>query len=358
MAEVELKSIVGRYGDFLAVDNIELTIKAGQFATLLGPSGCGKSSTLRIIAGLLKPTSGRVLFNGCDVTKLGAAARNIGMVFQSLALFPHMTILDNVRFGPKMKRFAPEARERDALRMLELVQLDHLAERYPAQLSGGQQQRVALARALAVQPSILILDEPLGALDRKLREAMQVELHALTRRLNLTTLFVTHDQEEALMLSDVIAVMNKGRIEQFGRPEEIYRTPQTQFVADFMGVTNFLSGTLVGTEAGRAVIDVAGNRLAGPHDARAIVGQSVSLAVRPERVEVYTEKPAPNGAAALGGTVRQVTFHGNCSRYVVDLGDGASVVALEPCDVREERIAPGTPIWTRWRPEDAQLFLR
>jgi ABC-type Fe3+/spermidine/putrescine transport system ATPase subunit len=181
MARVDLKNIVGRYGDFLAVDNVNLTIESGQFVTLLGPSGCGKSSTLRIVAGLLKPSSGQVEFDGRDVTNLAAAKRNIGMVFQSLALFPHMTVAENVAFGLKMKRVPAEESTKQVKRILEIVRLDHLAHRYPAQMSGGQQQRVALARAMVIKPGILILDEPFGALDRKLREAMQMELHALTR---------------------------------------------------------------------------------------------------------------------------------------------------------------------------------
>src|SRR5947209_8245417 len=282
MAQVELTNISGRYGDFVAVDDVSLTIKSGQFVTLLGPSGCGKSSTLRIVAGLLAPSAGRVLFDGRDVTELSAARRNIGMVFQSLALFPHLTVAENVAFGLKMRKMPLPDINKRVQRTLETVRLEHLAARYPAQMSGGQQQRVALARALAITPSILILDEPFGALDRKLREAMQVELHALTRELGITALFVTHDQEEALMLSDMIAVMNRGIIEQFGTPETIYNAPRTQFVADFTGVTNFLDGQLVNVSGTGADIDVADGILRGPAQADLHVGEKVKLAVRPE----------------------------------------------------------------------------
>src|SRR6202522_1460603 len=196
MAEVVLRNIVARYDQFLAVNNVSLTIGSGQFVTLLGPSGCGKSTTLRIIAGLMKPASGSVLFAGRDVTAANAADRNLGMVFQSLALFPHMTVAENVAFGLRMRRASAATIEKQVKKRLEMVRLDQLGDRYPSQMSGCQQQRVALARAIAVEPSILILDEPFGALDRKLREAMQVELHQLTREMKITALFVTHDQEE------------------------------------------------------------------------------------------------------------------------------------------------------------------
>src|SRR6478609_6008001 len=257
MAQVVLDDISCRYDTTVALDRISLTIPSGQFLTLLGPSGCGKSTTLRVIAGLLQPSGGRVLFEGRDVTSLGSAKRNIGMVFQSLALFPHMTAAENVAFGLKMRKVdAAEISDR-VRRMLDIVRLGHLADRYPAQLSGGQQQRVALARALVIEPSILILDEPFAALDRKLREAMQVELRQITQELRTTSLFVTHDQEEALTLSDLVAVMNNGRIEQIGSPGEIFRRPKTRFVADFMGVANMLSGRMVDATPASSRIEAA-----------------------------------------------------------------------------------------------------
>ncbi|WP_315835781.1 ABC transporter ATP-binding protein [Bradyrhizobium prioriisuperbiae] len=356
MAQVDLKNVSGRYGEFLAVDDVSLTIQSGQFVTLLGPSGCGKSSTLRIIAGLLTPSSGRVLFDGRDVTGLTAARRNIGMVFQSLALFPHMTVAENVAFGLKMKKTPPADVARCVRRMLEIVRLDHLAGRYPAQMSGGQQQRVALARALAITPSILILDEPFGALDRKLREAMQVELHALTRELGITALFVTHDQEEALMLSDMIAVMNNGAVEQFGPPEEIYKMPRTQFVADFMGVTNFLDGQLVKVSGDGSQVKIGGAILVGPGRTGFNAGDKVKLAVRPEKIVMTTERPADACAGALSGAVKIVTYHGDSSRYVLALETGDTLVAIELTDRRGSTLDPGVPVWASWQDSDVHLF--
>ena len=325
MAHVELRNITARYGDFIAVHDVSLTIKSGQFVTLLGPSGCGKSSSLRIVAGLLKPNAGCIEFDGRDVTDLDPSKRNIGMVFQSLALFPHMTVRDNVSFGLKMKKVDAAVASERVRRMLEIVRLDHLADRFPVQLSGGQQQRVALARALAITPSILILDEPFGALDRKLRETMQVELHALTRELGITALFVTHDQEEALMLSDLIAVMNKGCIEQLGTPEEIYNAPRTEFVADFMGVTNFLPGRVMsGSQTTK--IQSSSVVLDGPVGCGFQAGDLVKLAIRPEKIIMTTQPPASTfeTSSAVRGTVQIVTYHGNESRYVLALDAGES----------------------------------
>lgn len=358
MAQVELKHVSARYGEFVAVDDISLTIKSGQFVTLLGPSGCGKSSTLRIVAGLLKPSSGSVLFDGRDVTALDSAKRNIGMVFQSLALFPHMTVAENVSFGLKMKKIPREDIAKRVQRILEIVRLGHLADRYPAQMSGGQQQRVALARALAVAPSILILDEPFGALDRKLREAMQVELRALTRELRTTALFVTHDQEEALMLSDCVAVMNKGVLEQFGNPEEIYKKPHTHFVADFMGMTNFLSGRVKDISGTTACIELAGATLHAPALCGLAVGASVKLAVRPEKIAMTTEPfvAAETQTETLSGSIKLVTYHGESSRYVIELKFGETLVVIERTEARRQPLVPGTPVWARWRTDDVHLF--
>lgn len=356
MAQVDLENVRGGYADFIAVDDVSLTINSGQFVTLLGPSGCGKTSTLRIVAGLLTPGSGRVLFDGRDVTGLSSAKRNIGMVFQSLALFPHMTVAENVAFGLKMRKTPPAEIADRVQRTLEIVRLEHLASRYPAQMSGGQQQRVALARALAITPSILILDEPFGALDRKLREAMQVELHALTRQLGMTALFVTHDQEEALMLSDKIAVMNKGVVEQFGSPEEIYQTPRTEFVADFMGVTNFLDGKLVQISSRGGHVNVGGAIIVGPISSGLNLGDRVKLAVRPEKIVMATEQPADQSTRALSGAIKIVTFHGNSSRYVLALQSGETLVAVEPTDRRGKVLQPGTPVWASWEDSAVHLF--
>ena len=258
MFGIALDGVTKHYGDSIAVEDVSLAIKPAEFLTLLGPSGCGKTTTLRMVAGLITPDRGTVHIAGKDVTYLGPAERNIGMVFQSLALFPHMTAGENVGFGLRMRKMPrTEAMER-IKRSLAVVRLEHLQDRYPHQMSGGQQQRVALARALVIEPSILVLDEPFGALDRKLREAMQQELREITRNLRTTSLFVTHDQEEAMMLSDWVAVMNKGRVEQFGRPDEIFRQPRTKFVADFMGATNFLRAKVLEATADRMRLIVLG----------------------------------------------------------------------------------------------------
>lgn len=355
MADVELTNIVGRYGDFLAVDDVSFSIRSGEFVTLLGPSGCGKSSTLRIVAGLLPPSSGTVLFGGRDVTALAPAKRNIGMVFQSLALFPHLTVSENVAFGLKMKGVAPDARATRVKRTLEIVRLGHLAQRYPAQLSGGQQQRVALARAVAIQPSILILDEPFGALDRKLREAMQVELHALTRELGITALFVTHDQEEALMLSDKIAVMNGGRLEQFGKPGELYAKPRTPFVADFMGVTNLMRGIIKSRLGSSSLVTIAGCDIEAP-SAPTLSDESIILAIRPEKVRLSVDTWHSSDAPRVAGKVQHVTYHGGSCRYVLRLDSGETLVAIEQIDDPSKHWKAGTQVWASWRPADSLLF--
>jgi ABC-type Fe3+/spermidine/putrescine transport system ATPase subunit len=317
MAEVVLRNIVARYEHFLAVDDISLTIGSGE-----------------------------------DVTAANAADRKIGMVFQSLALFPHMTVAENVAFGLKMRGVGAAAIEKRVKKMLEMVRLDLLSDRYPSQMSGGQQQRVALARAIAVEPSILILDEPFGALDRKLREAMQVELHQLTREMKITALFVTHDQEEALMLSDSIAVMNKGRIEQYGTPQEIYAAPATRFVADFMGMTNFLRGRVAGRNGDGLDISMGETIVRTPGLASISGGAEVTFAVRPEKVMLA----AAGAPAAIEGTIRQVTYHGDASRIVLSLKNGETMVALETNDRRSGDRSVGSKVWAHWAAEDVRVF--
>ncbi|WP_431281484.1 ABC transporter ATP-binding protein [Humitalea sp. 24SJ18S-53] len=349
MAHVQLENISKRYGSAVAVEAVSAEIKPGQFLTLLGPSGCGKTTTLRMVAGLVRPTGGTVRIDGRDVTDLGAAQRGIGMVFQSLALFPHMTVAQNVAFGLRMRKVAPAEIAERVRRALDVVRLGNFSERYPAQLSGGQQQRVALARALVIEPSILILDEPFGALDRKLREAMQAELRQITRDLGITALFVTHDQEEALMLSDLVVVMNLGRVEQMGTPQDLFRHPRTRFVADFMGVTNFFAGRVSGGQ-----LELAGTMLPLPADFAA-TDAAVEVAIRPERI---TLSPAGDG---LPGTVRQAIYHGTSSTYVVELAGGQSLVGRELNEGAEGRsalrFAPGDVVRAHWAP-DAMHLLR
>jgi spermidine/putrescine ABC transporter ATP-binding subunit len=358
MAHVTLERVSCHYDGVLAVDEISLSIQSGRFLTLLGPSGCGKSTTLRIIAGLQQPGTGRVLIDGRDVTALPSAKRNIGVVFQSLALFPHMTAAENVAFGLKMRRVPATDKAERVRRMLDVVRLDQLGDRYPAQLSGGQQQRVALARALVIEPSILILDEPFAALDRKLREAMQVELRQLTRDLGITSLFVTHDQEEALTLSDRIAVMNHGRVEQFGTPGQIFRKPATRFVADFMGVTNFLVGRMVATNGATVQVEAAGLTFDAPSSTGLGVGKDISVAIRPTGIKLFAGRPADTAAAS--GSIRQATYHGNVSSYAVELDSGPTLIVRESnddlADTETVRFPVGARVWAGWRREAVHLF--
>ncbi len=358
MAQVVLDEISCRYDTTVALDQVSLTIPSGQFLTLLGPSGCGKSTTLRVIAGLLQPAGGRVLFEGRDVTLLGSAKRNIGMVFQSLALFPHMTAAENVAFGLKMRKVDAAEISGRVRRMLDIVRLGHLADRYPAQLSGGQQQRIALARALVIEPSILILDEPFAALDRKLREAMQVELRQITQELRTTSLFVTHDQEEALTLSDLVAVMNNGRIEQVGAPGEIFRRPKTRFVADFMGVTNMLSGRMISATPASSQVEAANMTFEAAPAPGLVAGQSISVAIRPAGIKLTSDQPG-NGATAAG-CVRQANYHGSVCTYAVELDSGPTLIVRESNDDLPDhasvRFPVGARVWARWRREAVHLF--
>lgn len=312
MSAIALDRITKRFEGTAAVDDVSFTLDAGEFLTLLGPSGCGKSTTLRIVAGLVQADSGTVRIAGTDVTRTPVWRRNIGMVFQSLALFPHLTVAQNVAFGLRMRRLSRSEISTRILEALCLVQLDDYGQRYPRQLSGGQQQRVALARALVVRPHVLLLDEPFAALDRKLREAMQTELRDLTRRIGITAIFVTHDQEEALILSDRIAVMNQGRIEQLGSPGDVFERPTSWFVADFMGTANILPVKVTGREGSELLMQAGCAALRSRTGAGYLRGTDVYAAIRPERIRVMPEhtSPAPNRVA---GTVISSHYHGSVS---------------------------------------------
>jgi putative spermidine/putrescine transport system ATP-binding protein len=312
MARVRIDGVTRRFGGAVAVAGVSLDIPSGEFLTILGPSGCGKTTTLRMVSGLTLPDAGHILIGGRDVTQVPSHKRNIAMVFQSHALFPHMTVADNVAFGLRMRGIGRRDREGRAMAALAMVRLDGFAGRLPAQLSGGQQQRVALARALVTEPDVLLLDEPFGALDRKLRGEMQVELRALVRQTGVTALFVTHDQEEALVLSDRIVVMRDGRIEQVGPPREIYARPRTAFVADFMGVETLLRGRVSanGFETGGLTLTLPSGARMGPALA-AIRAEAVSL--------------APGGIPA---TVTGEVYGGAQVRLTLDAGGVALVAAL------------------------------
>ncbi len=358
MFGIELKSVTKRYADVAAVDNVALAIKRAEFLTLLGPSGCGKTTTLRIVAGLQKPDSGRVCISGRDVTGLSPSERNIGMVFQSLALFPHMTAAENVAFGLRMRRLAKAETADRVKRVLTRVHLDRFADRYPHQLSGGQQQRVALARALVIEPSILVLDEPFASLDRKLREAMQQELRIITRELKITSLFVTHDQEEALLLSNWIAVMNRGRVEQFGRPSEIYWHPQSRFVADFTGSANFIPAKVVECGRGSVALVISGVKLESPANGHLKPGDDVQAVIRPEWIELSASRRP--GQPAFAGKLRDVVFQGNVSTYEVELEGGIKLTARRnngpEAGQAATQFSVAQQIWVSWQPEALRIL--
>ncbi len=317
MSYLTLTDVQKRFGEFSAVQDFNLSAEKGEFVSFLGPSGCGKTTTLRMIAGFEEPTSGTITIDGRDITRVPPNRRNVGMVFQSYALFPNMTVADNVGFGLKVrKRPADQIRKRVA-ELLEIVNLPDRGSRYPYQLSGGQQQRVALARALAFEPQVLLLDEPLSALDAKIRVALRHEIRQIQRQLGITTVYVTHDQEEALSLSDRVVVMSEGRIEQVGTPFEIYNFPATAFVASFVGTLNILSGKVI--DAGRGEIAISGQtiNLTSKFEARA--GQDVRVALRPEMASLADR---PVGCTRLQGQVVDVSFLGSIVRIRVQIGMG------------------------------------
>jgi spermidine/putrescine transport system ATP-binding protein len=328
-AAIELIGATKRYGDVVALDRVDLTIRAGEFFCLLGPSGCGKTTTLNLIGGFIPLSSGELRIDGQVVNDLPPHRRSVNTVFQSYALFPHMDVADNVAFGLRMEGLPRDEIDRRVDEYLDLVGLAGMQSRSPAQLSGGQQQRVALARALAKRPSVLLLDEPLGALDLKLRRQMQVELARIHRQVGTTFVFVTHDQEEALSMATRIAVLDGGRVIQAGTPREIYRRPAGRFVADFIGESNFLEGSY-GHEAGAPVLRLADGTAVPAPDAGAGVadGAAATLMVRPESVVITVDEP-PDGAAGVRGRVVAVSFMGNHTRIVLATS-GGTIVAERP----------------------------
>ena len=323
MAFLEITGLKKAFGSQTAVHDFAMDIERGEFVTFLGPSGCGKTTILRMIAGFESPSAGVIKFDGRDVTWLPTNQRKIGMVFQSYALFPNMTVADNIGFGLKVAKMAPEKIGARVEEMLKLIKLTPLAGRYPWQLSGGQQQRVALARALANKPQVLLLDEPLSALDAKIRVSLREEIRALQRELGITSIFVTHDQEEALSISDRIVVLNEGRVEQIGTPSEVYNFPRTRFVASFVGTLNLLTGTVVDVAAGQ--ITVGTQKLITSHAmAGATTGQTRALAIRPEAIVFEAPQAGRNSLAA---TVEEVNFLGAIVRIRARMED--AVVSLD-----------------------------
>jgi len=347
MSTIELAGLSKHYGTVRAVDDVSLAVGQGEFVTILGPSGSGKTTLLSLIAGLTEPTAGRIVIGGRDVTDLPAARRNVGLVFQSYALFPNMSVYRNVAFPLEVRGVPRAEAARRVAEALRLVRLTGLEARRPSQLSGGQQQRVALARAIVFEPAILLLDEPLAALDRKLREEVRVELRRLQRALGVTTLLVTHDQDEALSLSDWIVVLDGGRVQQKGRPDDAYRRPANRFVADFLGAANLFEGELRQRGDRVEVILDGGERIPiGP--ASAAVGRRVCVLLRPERIAL-----SPNGDG-LPATVIESVYHGQVVRYHLRLAGGREVVAVAADAV--PRFDPSAPVRLSWRPEDVWVM--
>jgi spermidine/putrescine ABC transporter ATP-binding subunit len=359
-ADVKLEGVTKRFGAVTAVNAVSLEVRRGEILALLGPSGCGKTTTLRVIAGFEDSDAGTVHIRGQVVNDIPIYRRNLGMVFQHYALFPHMTVLENVAFGLKMRR-VPRAeipgRVREAM---ALVRLSGLEDRYPSQLSGGQQQRVALARAIVTKPAVLLLDEPLGALDKKLREQMQIEIKQLQREVGITTIFVTHDQEEALTLADRIAVMERGDIVQIGTPAEIYERPRSRFVSDFIGISNFLPGRILARNGSELTVQVEGGlRLRAPAGADLEVGETVELAIRPEKLRMALG-PVP-AANTVPGRIENIVYLGAITYYYVRVEGDARLVVLEPNQSPTSARAPyppGQEVHVGWELESTLVLRR
>jgi putative spermidine/putrescine transport system ATP-binding protein len=351
-ARIDIIAVTKSYdGVSRAVDAVDMGIEEGEFFSLLGPSGCGKTTTLRMIAGFETPTEGVIKVGGADVTRVPAHQRDMGMVFQNYALFPHRSVGENVAFGLRMRGMDRLTIARKVTDALAQVELNGHEDRRPGQLSGGQQQRVALARAIVIEPRVLLCDEPLGALDKKLRQAMQFELKQLQRKLGLTMVFVTHDQEEALAMSDRIAVMNAGKVEQIGTPSDIYDRPGTRFVADFIGDTNLFHGEVI-RDAGRSVLQVDQSLAIELGDQPDQTGP-LSIALRPEKI-IVAMAPAPNGHG-LDGVVESANFQGGSVLYRVEAA-GRRLLAQAPNNGSHELFQAGAAVALRWKPSDIVIL--
>jgi spermidine/putrescine transport system ATP-binding protein len=367
MPILELHRLTKRFGDFAAVDDLSLDIAAGEFLTLLGASGSGKTTTLRMIAGFEPPTSGEILMAGTPIAALPPFKRDINTVFQHYALFPHMSVRENIAYGLRMRRVPAAEREERVSKAIAMVKLDQLGARSPRQLSGGQQQRVALARALVNRPRVLLLDEPLGALDLKLRRRLQLELKRIQAEVGITFVYVTHDQEEALTMSDRIAVMHAGRVEQLGTPEELYERPTSRFVADFIGTTNLLHGEIVGETGGGTDIRLDSGELCRVRAGAGTVGGAIDVSLRPESIRLCStassadgdtaeRAPSPPTTAgwAIHGTIEQAAYLGAAVQYQVRSRGGLALTALAPRT--EARRSVGDPVALSWMPDEALVL--
>lgn len=352
VAGLVLKGVSRSFGKFVAVDGVDLAVQRGEFLTLLGPSGSGKTTLLMMIAGFLEPSAGEILLEARPITRLLPEQRNFGMVFQGYALFPHMTVSGNIAYPLEVRRQPRKAIQRKVEEMLELVQLREFADRYPKQLSGGQQQRVALARALSFGPPLLLLDEPLGALDRKLRGELQIQLKDLHLKTGTTFIYVTHDQDEALSMSDRIAIMNRGRLVQLGTPSELYERPSSAFAADFLGESNFIQARVVERRNGMLVCDVGGLRLLQRATSDAIpANASVALALRPENIALAAEEASARGENRLRGRVIRKTYFGSVLALHIDAGPVGQLIVHVPGRREGFGYEPGQAVWLHWGAE-------
>jgi spermidine/putrescine ABC transporter ATP-binding subunit len=355
-ASVTLSNIEKRFDSIAAVRGVSLDIRSGEFLTLLGPSGSGKTTTLMMIAGFEAPTGGDIAIDGQSVVALPPHRRNIGMVFQNYALFPHLTVAENIGFPLKQRGVDRGTRARLVAETLELVRLPGYRARYPRQLSGGQQQRVALARAIVFRPRLLLMDEPLGALDKQLRESLQLEMRRLHAGLGITFIYVTHDQEEALIMSDRVAVMNEGLVAQVGTPEDLYDRPCDRFVASFIGESNFLHGIVRGTEGGMVIADCNGATVRALASRSAAIGEAVTLTTRPERIGFADALPGVAQQNRMPVTITEIVFAGERCRYLCQCDGGASIVLKEPSGATIRRRGVGERVDITWSIADTVVI--
>jgi spermidine/putrescine ABC transporter ATP-binding subunit len=350
---VFLENLTKRFGDIVAVDAITLGVKKGEFLTLLGPSGSGKTTILMMIAGFQLPTSGEIFIEGEIISSTPPFNRNVGMVFQSYALFPHMTVFENIAFPLRMRKFDKSTISKSVKKMLKLVKLIDYHTRYPKQLSGGQQQRIALARALVYNPPVLLMDEPLGALDKKLREHMQLEIKQIQKELGITVIYVTHDQEEALTMSDRIAILNASRIEQVGSPDDIYERPKNKFVGDFIGETNILDAEVTGEKNGMIEIVTSEGLKIVASKQHTISTKNVSILIRPERIGFIAA--SKEGLNTYEGIIEETIYLGDTCKYKVRIGGKETVVVTKKNDHKTIRYVPGNPVLVAWEDEDMNI---
>ncbi|AKM31558.1 spermidine/putrescine ABC transporter ATP-binding protein [Pandoraea faecigallinarum] len=366
VANLQVSGLSKRYGDFVALAPTDLDVAQGEFLTLLGPSGSGKTTLLSLIAGLSQPDAGAIRINGTDVTYGAPYERDIGMVFQNYALFPHMTVAENIAFPLQMRRIDAQAARKMVMNALEMVHLPHVAQRYPRELSGGQQQRIALARCMVYRPSIILMDEPLGALDKKLRDHMQLEIKRIHRELGTTIVYVTHDQEEAMTMSDRICLMNAGEIAQLGTPDDLYFRPKSVFVADFLGESNLLDATVLERTGDRVRVampgvDAANGALAMVYDAQVERGRPVKLMLRPQNLHVHDGPNTPGGVATISAKLTDIMVTGGMTKLYLqspvtgarDSDAGKSLVAAFPTHRQGNRYEIGQTLGLAWHADDA-----